>query len=254
MFLRSEFWRAIHQLMEAENRQIEIFIHHNHSRGVAREALLRSIILRYTIAPYVVRNGFVHTDDPRNAPHKQCDLLVYDPSIHQPYYQIEELVVAPKEAAKAIVEVKSDLDAEQFQLVRNMNAYARSVEQPLLSFNYSGWLLSNFMDAVLPLAEDIVSLPVGLVVHDQNYLAIRPQDWKEPIYFIVDFSRAPPDQGLAMATAYFVNLYELILRNRRITEDMIIGWLRNTLTIVPNEAKQWFRSDGQPHHLAEYPN
>lgn len=249
MFLRSEFWRAIHQMMEAENRQIDIFIHQNHSRGVAREALLRSIILRYTIAPNVVRTGFVHTDDPKNAPHKQCDLLVYNPSIHQPYYQVDELVVVPKEATKAIVEVKSDLDAEQFQLVRTMNAYAQEVEQPLLSFNYSGWLLSNFMDAVLPYAGDIISLPVGLVVHDRNYLAIRPQVCAAPIYFIVDFSRAPPDQGLAMATAYFVNLYELILRNERITEEMIMGWLRNTLTIVPNEAKQWFGSDGNTHHI-----
>ena len=52
-----------------------------------------------------------------------------------------------------------------------------------------------------------------------------------------------------MATAYFVNLYELILRNERITEEMIMGWLRNTLTIVPNEAKQWFGSDGNTHHI-----
>src|SRR4051812_15917654 len=62
MLVNDKLWEAIALGITAEDRKIRLFIHHNLSRGVAREALLRNIVVQHTIHPYCVRSGFVHTD------------------------------------------------------------------------------------------------------------------------------------------------------------------------------------------------
>src|SRR4051794_12128481 len=106
MLFRSDLWEAIALGITAENKKIEIFVHHNLSIGIAREALLRNIIVQHTPHPFVVRSGFVYTDNHKIAPHKQCDVLVYDPRVWQPYYQIDEFVVASPDSSVLITEVK----------------------------------------------------------------------------------------------------------------------------------------------------
>src|SRR5262249_19276470 len=151
--------------IDAKNEKIDIFIHHNLSRGIAREALLRNILVQHTPDPYRVRSGFVHTDDPVLAPHKQCDVLVYDPSVWQPYYQIDEFIVASPDSTKLIAEVKSNLSDGEFADIRNMHAYARGVGKPLLGFVYEGWQFDTFCEKMRAFAADMDSLPFCLVVH-----------------------------------------------------------------------------------------
>src|SRR4051812_13006815 len=121
MQFRSDFWEAIALGINAENRKIEIFIHHNLSRGIAREALLRSIIVQHTPEPYQVRSGFVYTDDPKAVPTKQCDDLVYNPQQYRPYYQIDEFVVVHPDAVRSLAEVKSEINDREFKKIREMH-------------------------------------------------------------------------------------------------------------------------------------
>ena len=254
MLFRSDLWEAVDLAITAENRKIEIFVHHNHSRGVAREALLRSIVIQHTPHPYVVSSGFVYTDDHRVAPSKQCDVPVYDPRIHQPYYQLDEFVVVAKNTAKVLIEVKSEINEKEFAIVRGMTDYAKSVEKPMLVFAYEGWTFDTFCEKVRPFASDMTAFPICLVVsvQERNYLAIRPTRCGAPVYFLIDFSQAKPVSP-GMATAYFLNIYQVLLGAGEILDGPLWQWFTDTLTIVPPTARKWLTADGVIHDLAESP-
>ncbi len=155
MLLRSDLWEAIALGIAAENRKIEIFIHHNLSIGTAREALLRNIIVQHTPLPYCVRSGFVHTDDHRLNPHKQCDVLVYDPRIWPPYYQIDEFVVASPNSTVLLAEVKSTIGDSELDDLLGMQAYARGLAKPMLGYVYGGWTFDTFCEKLRPQALDL---------------------------------------------------------------------------------------------------
>jgi hypothetical protein len=250
MLFRSDLWEAVALGIDAENRKIDIFIHHNLSRGIAREALLRSIVVQHTPDPHKVRSGFVYTHDHRVAPSKQCDVLVYNPQIYQPYYQIDEFVVVPQNAATVLVEVKSEIGDRELADLCNMTAYAASVTKPLLGFVYEGWLFDTFCEKITPFANDMSSLPIAIAVHERNYLAIRPTQCASPVYFAIDFSRSNPASP-GMATAYFMNVYALLLKNDGILDGPLWSWFTDTLTIVPPEARKWLTADGILHDLTE---
>jgi hypothetical protein len=253
MLFRSDLWSAIAQGISAESAKIDIFIHHNLSRGIAREALLRSIIVQHTPHPFVVRSGFVYTDNHRVAPHKQCDVLVYDPRVWQPYYQIEEFVVASPDSSVLITEVKSTIGDEEFSDIRNMQQYAQGVNKPLLGFVYEGWTFDTFCEKIIPFAQSMNDLPICIVVHERNYLAVRPTRANEPIYVLIDFSRSNPASP-GLATAFFLNIYYLLVRafERRAQADALLdgsllNWFHHELTVVPPSGKRWLTPDGVLH-------
>jgi hypothetical protein len=259
MLFRSDLWEAIALGVTAENRKIEIFIHHNLSRGIARETLLRKIIVQHTAHPFLVRSGFVYTDDQTLNPHKQCDVLVYNPRVWQPYYQIDEFVVASPDSSVLIVEVKSTIGDDEFTDIRNMQAYAQGVHKPLLGFVYGGWTFSTFCEKVRPFASNLSSLPICIVVHERNYLAVRPTLTEHPICLLIDFSQSNPSSP-GIATAYFLNIYDLLVRSferraqdQALPDGLLLDWFRHTLTVVPPAAKRWLTPDGVLHSMANSP-
>src|SRR6516165_6141522 len=164
MLLNSEFWNAVALGIDAENGKIEIFVQHNLSRGIAREVLLRDIIVQHTPDPNRVRSGFIYSDKPKTEPSKQCDVLVYDPTVDQPYYQIEEFVVVPAHAARALMEVKSEMADKELGQIINMSSYAKGFGLPHFGFVYGGWTFDTFCDKARALGEGIKNLPVCLAV------------------------------------------------------------------------------------------
>jgi hypothetical protein len=93
-------------------------------------------------------------------------------------------------------------------------------------------------------------LPIAVAVHQRNYLALRPTQHTTPVYFVIDFAQAP-DNPQGMATAYFMNLYALLLANNPIPAMALWDWVTNILTIVPPAAKRWLSADGVLHDLRE---
>src|SRR5690349_15882290 len=111
-----EYWQAVAKGIDAEDEKASLFIKHNLTVGTAREEILRDLMRRQTPEPFRVQTGFIHQilpDQQYCSP--QCDIVVYDPSIAQPDYHIGELVVVARWPAKAIVEVKTYLDNEEFE-------------------------------------------------------------------------------------------------------------------------------------------
>jgi hypothetical protein len=246
MQLRSDLWEAIALGIAAENKKIDIFIHHNLSRGIAREALLRSIIVQHTPHPYEVRSGFVYTDDHRVAPSKQCDVLVYDPQKYRPYYQIDEFVVVHPDAIRGIVEVKSEINDREFSSIRLMTKYAYDVRKPLFAFVYDGWSVKTFSEKVLQFSAQLHELPNCLVVHEKNYLATFALRNREEVYLVIDFS-----DSAGMATAFFMNIFDFIIRGGILPPWVVWEWFEQRLTIVPPQRKRWLTSDGNLHDMSE---
>jgi hypothetical protein len=246
MQMRSDLWEAVALSIAAENKKIDIFIHHNLSRGIAREALLRSIIVQHTPHPFEVHSGFVYTDDPKVSPAKQCDVLVYNPSKYRPYYQIDEFVVVHPNAINGMVEVKSDINDREFEKIRAMTKYAYQVRKPLFAFVYGGWTIDTFAEKILPFAKEVYALPFCLVVHDRNYLATFALRGKEEVYLLIDF-----EGSAGMATAFFMNIFDTIIREHTLPPSIVWDWFANRLTIVEPSKKRWLGADGAIHSCAD---
>ena len=83
-----EYWQAIANAIDAEEKKASIFIRHRPSIGVAREAILRDLLAKHTPEPYRVSTGFIYQFNTAWWNSRQCDVLVYDPTICQPDYAI----------------------------------------------------------------------------------------------------------------------------------------------------------------------
>ena len=247
MLLKAELWQAIALGIDAENAKIEIFIQHNLSRGIAREVILRNLIVQQTPDPYRVHSGFVYSDKSKAEPDKQCDVLVYDPRVHQPYYQIDEFVVVPSESTRVLMEVKSEIGDKEFAQIINMSLYAQGFKLPHFGFAYGGWTFDTFCNKAMALDEGIKNLPVCLVVHHRNYLAIRTFREREPMRLLIDFTT-----HTAMATAFFMDCYAFIIREGHLIHpDTVWDWFVNRLTIVAPQSKRWLATTGELHDCTE---
>jgi hypothetical protein len=133
-----EYWQAVALGIEAEDRKATLFIRQNDSLGAAREAILRDLIRRQTPEPFRVRTGFVFQVNPEPWSSRQCDILVYDPTVAQPYYEIGELVVVPRPAARAVVEVKTGLEERTFNELLGVWETTFWLPVPTIGFAYGG--------------------------------------------------------------------------------------------------------------------
>lgn len=131
MELDSAYWNIVAMGIDAEDAKIGYFLPNptqNHSRGIAREAILRSLLVAQTPDPFVVSTGFVYGVNPAVDP-KQCDALVYDPRKSQPLYQLDEFVVVSPAAYLTAIEVKSEFGAKEFDDLGGSAAAAASVSR-----------------------------------------------------------------------------------------------------------------------------
>lgn len=91
--------------LAAQSEQLGRLIRHGSTVGTEREELLRALLERHVPKRYHVATGFVDGFDP------QFDILIYDQIDFAPVFRTGNLVVVPSEAVRAVIEVKSTLDA-----------------------------------------------------------------------------------------------------------------------------------------------
>src|SRR5712692_3889623 len=119
----AEYWQAVAKAIDAEDEKLSLFVRHSGGLGTGREAILRNFLVTHAPEPFKIETGFIGRLLMKvGAPEAedfwtsmQCDLLTDNPQIARPYYSIDNLVVIPREAASAVVEVKSDLEERTFQ-------------------------------------------------------------------------------------------------------------------------------------------
>jgi hypothetical protein len=245
-----EYWRAVAQGLEAESQKAAIYVKHALSLGIAREAIFRNLIEHETPGPYLVKTGLIRgkrDGDWINS--RQCDLLVYDPTVNTPFYRMDDFVVIPSAAGKVVVEVKSTLDRQNAGQVVDVWKSTRPLKIPTVGFAYEGvrfdTLLSHIQEYAPPESPD---WPVCIAVHDRNHLTLRPSHWGSSFPFdtyAVNFAALGPE-GFGMATAYFFRWYSWLLTHTHgITPGQAFDWF-NRLAL-PDEAKRWIDKDGVMH-------
>jgi hypothetical protein len=247
-----DYWQAVARGIDAEDQKATIFVAQNDSLGVAREAILRDLLVKQTPEPYRVSTGFIYLPNPEPWSSKQCDVLVYDPTVSQPYYAIGGFSVVPRRAAKLVIEVKTNLELETFRETLDVWKTTYWLPIPTLGFAYEGVTFKTFLTYVGgALKDDEQGIPECIAVHRQNYLVVRspyrlapdqaaPRRHRPAKYHLaVDFTAAGGREG--QASAAFLDFYHRLLRND-LYESYLPTWF-NELGL-PDEALVRITDDG----------
>ncbi|MFY2764876.1 DUF6602 domain-containing protein [Arenimonas sp. MALMAid1274] len=95
--------------LTALSDRIGLAIGHTGTVGTYREQLLQSLLRRNLPERYHVATGFIH-----GCP-RQIDILIYDRVDYAPTFREADLVVVPREAVRAVIEVKTSLTKAELQ-------------------------------------------------------------------------------------------------------------------------------------------
>lgn len=91
--------------LASQSEQLGRLIGHGPTVGTAREELFRALLERHVPGRYHVATGFV------DGIPTQFDIIIYDQIDHAPLLRTGNLVVVPSESVRAVIEIKSKLDA-----------------------------------------------------------------------------------------------------------------------------------------------
>jgi hypothetical protein len=93
--------------------------------GTSRESALRRFIRGHLPSRLACGTGFVVGSSDGGRLSRQCDLLVYDPTVVAPLFAEEGFVVVRADAVSAVIEIKSHVDEKEF---RDALDHVRSVK------------------------------------------------------------------------------------------------------------------------------
>lgn len=243
-----EYWKIVARGIDVENAKLDLFVSHKHSRGVAREAILRDLLVTQTPHPFVVSTGFVRDNYPNRIAPKQCDVLVYDPRDGQPLYQLNEFVVTCPKNTRLAIEVKSNLSKRYLTEIIQAK---RTFCQRLLGFAFQGQVFKTFCTTVASELKSrarhnvpggLTKMPECIAVHKQNYFAIRADPLPEPpkqSYLLVNFS-----EKCGAATAHFMWAYTQLLNSRTLADGELVEWFNS----LPEASRMIITPDGKLKH------
>ena len=188
----------------------------------------------------------------------QCDLLVYNPQIARPYYAIENLVVVPREAASAVVEVKTHLGDKTFQHMLELWENMHWLPVNVLGFAYDGWTFKTFVEHLRQaISHSRFGVPDCIAVHRENYIFIRsgyhlaptnPDRHRPARYQVaVNFGAAEDKEGASSGCFLDTFLRQLPSMLRPIPLDNHLPLWFNQLPL-PVEAKLIIADDGTISH------
>jgi hypothetical protein len=250
-----EYWQAVAHGIDAEDRKASLFIKHSASVGTAREAILREVLVKQTPEPFRVGTGFVYQPTPEPWSSKQCDLLVYDPTVAQPYYSIGGIVVLHRDATRLAIEVKTEMNRSAFDDALKLVESVWWLPVPTLCFAYDGVTFETFKDyLVSAIRESPVGVPDCIGVHRQNYIFVRSgyhlarrpdapgRHRPAEFHLLVNFGVNAKDDGRASAS--FLGFYDSFVRRQPLFQ--LPHWF-NGLGLA-DEALIRFTDDGEVQH------
>ena len=253
------YWQGVSQIIEGESMKARAYVTHAQSLGIAREAIVRRILINETPTRYEVKTGLIRNPHGQASDSsRQCDLLVYDPAFDPPLYRVDDFVVVPNSVARFVVEVKSILDNGAFTEVLQVHDSLIQFQVPCFAFGFDGVAFNTFVtyirDAVranrlqLPPERLDLNWPKCVAVHSKNYVAVlpvlRPANSTNVYICLIDYRKANQDApiGSGQATASFLQFYYALLNNKSLPQDMVKSWF-NALPIQ-NEGKVWITTEG----------
>jgi hypothetical protein len=217
---------------------------------------------RYRVETGLIRNTDPH--DPRNS--RQIDLLVHDPSNAPPLYRWEDFVVVPDRTARAVVEVKSNLDRRGFNELLSIHESVRTVNSgvpgriPTFGYALTGVGFATFTDYLaetikenriaridprFTAADANQNLPTCIVVQEENYIAVTPSDTRAGEWFCgaIKYPRSQFPDGTE--TGVFIDLYSGLIQpgdGSTLNLYHLSGWFNRQQ--VPVECKVYIDQHG----------
>ena len=262
-----DFNRGIAMVLRGESLKAGSYVSHNLSLGVLREKMVSRFVRDETPTRFSVETGLIRNHQ-AGITSRQCDLLIHEPSIHAPLYRWEDFVVVQDLAARAVVEVKSNLDEKQFEHLLKIHISVISLEMrrpggvfiPTFGYGLRGAAFDTFVaylkDALtknrLSAGDNQrhLNLPFCIAVQSRNYLGLRPLSGAvdKPICFCaVDFSQIQAVKKRSMdgyETGAFLQMYSKALEDKRLAlPDLELYQWFNSLPLK-TEGKVWLKPDG----------
>lgn len=242
---QDRYWQAVAKGIDAENEKASIFVKHHQSLGVAREAILRNLVITHTPEPFQVKTGFICRLEDDFDISSQCDVLVYNPQIARPYYVIDAFCVVSYEAARSVIEVKTMLTTKSLKEILSVWCSMIKFGAPTFGFAYDGPSFANFVKLLKNSIEgSVLRLPECIAIHHKNYIGYRDQarDGRLPSHFYVLNFGVLGSKVSGNATSHLLGLYDTRLREKK---DSYLSMPRVfNLVNLPPECKVRLANDG----------
>jgi len=140
--LSVEYFESFAKEIEGKFNRIKHLTDHGPSKGDYHEEILRSIIRNFLTKRFSVKKGFIYKNQEEKS--SQIDIMIVDENHPAAYvFQEGDFAVVMPEAVVAIVEVKTTLDAGQFDeaitnIARAKNLYQFPTNLAGLVFGFGG--------------------------------------------------------------------------------------------------------------------
>ena len=249
-----QYWVTVAAEFKAKCDRADVYVRHSAERGRLKEDILREFLLENTPKSYGVESGFIW----RKGDHilsRQCDILAYEHMRSSPLYHYGNLVIVSASAARAVVEVKSDLKERELKHIIKIRASISRFGEAwplMLAVGIKGTRVDKLIqyyqqllpeprkylkdDSVPASGADLYWLPDLIMILGSGCIAFRSS---EPnFYFLADLGRGNAAQGAAIAN--LMRMYALGLGSQR-QELVIRGWFDK----LPAKRKYLMSKDGK---------
>ena len=263
-FHHEQFIEGTAKVLQGESLKARPYVTHALSLGILREKMVGSLIRDETPERFKVETGLIRNHD-RHATSRQCDLLIHESQNQAPLYRWEDFVVVHDTEARAVIEVKSNLNKEGFSDVLKIHRSVLKLERSGVFIPTFGYGLKgvNFESVVKYVRSAVrknkinaqpkqrhLNWPFCIAIQQQNLIGIRPlvSETDRPFHFcVVDLKRVTDKEALldGLETGFFLQLYLDVLKGR--SEALIDGVLYTWLNDLPikDDAKAWVSPDGE---------
>jgi hypothetical protein len=257
-----DFCKGVAMVLQGESLKALCYVPHGASLGSLREQMVRTFVRHETPEKYRVETGLVRNHD-TGASSRQCDLLIHDPKETPPLYRWEDFVVIHAFAARAVVEVKSDLCSDTFTDLLRVHESLISLQSPTFIPTFGYGLTGVTFTSCVKYIQDAVSVnrlnrgnaekhqnwPTCFAIQNRHCIGVCPADGiggALPAFCIVDLTQADDSAYTAdgIETGFFLQIYSEALQQRRqaFAPATVYSWF-NALPIRP-DGKAWVTPDG----------
>lgn len=151
-----------------------LFVKHNLTAGNAREAILRNFLRSHIANGFEVGQGFIYDYDNLQTS-KQCDILVYYSGLPLVYFD-GDIKIVQKEAARMVIEVKTNFDKKEMERsFQNIEA-AKSIEPHYLQtviFSFQSPGLETVLRNLRSMCVEPERGPDAILLFDKNLIIHR---------------------------------------------------------------------------------
>jgi hypothetical protein len=145
-----EYFASFADEIASKFRRLQVLVGHPTTSGDYHEEVIRTVLRTFLAKRFSVKKGFIYAG-PENVS-KQLDVLIVDETVPAAYiFQEGDFAIVTPQAAVAVMEIKSAIDASAFDgALQNMESAKATQDLPArltgLVFGYDGPISNDLLD------------------------------------------------------------------------------------------------------------